>query len=51
LLDEVALGQINQKMNSAFAENNIAVPFNTLTVNFSQEEDKKQIAHQLQSSF
>jgi small-conductance mechanosensitive channel len=42
LVGDVAIGMINEKINSEFPKNNIKVPFNTLTLNF-EDDFKKQI--------
>ena len=41
ILQEVAIGEINEKMNTAFAENNIQVPFTTMTLTIDPESKKK----------
>lgn len=49
IVPEVALWEINEKINDAFAINNIAVPYNTLTVTFENQKEKENIITQMQS--
>jgi len=49
IVPEVALGEINEKINDAFTANNIAVPFNTLTVTFDSPKDKETTLKQMAS--
>jgi len=39
LLSDFAIGYINEKIGKAFNENNINVPFDTITINFEKEAD------------
>lgn len=41
ILQEIAIGEINEKMNTAFAENDIQVPFTTFSINIDPESKKK----------
>ncbi|AHB41541.1 hypothetical protein P148_SR1C00001G0751 [candidate division SR1 bacterium RAAC1_SR1_1] len=43
IVPEVALGEINEKINDAFITNNIAVPYNMLTVTFENPKDKEHL--------
>ncbi|MFZ2150835.1 MAG: mechanosensitive ion channel domain-containing protein [Candidatus Absconditicoccaceae bacterium] len=40
LLTDYAIGAINEKINDEFKQNNINVPYNTVTINFEKPEDK-----------
>lgn len=44
IIPEVALGDINSAMNTAFTQYQIAVPYNTLTLTFDNEQDKTKLA-------
>lgn len=48
ILPEIALGEINEGINSAFTANNIQVPYNTLTINFEKEKDKQETKNNLE---
>lgn len=47
LLSDFAIGYINEKVGKAFNENNINVPFNTITINFDKETDKQHLIDNL----
>lgn len=49
IIGDVAIGAINEKMNDAFTQNNIQVPYNTLTVNFENDVTKQAITSNLQA--
>lgn len=40
---EIAIWEINERINEAFNQNNIQVPYNMLTLTFESEKDKKVI--------
>ena len=44
IIPEVALGDINSAMNTAFTQYQIAVPYNTITLTFDNEQDKTKLA-------
>lgn len=48
IIPEVALWEINAKVNNAFNENNIVVPYNMLTVTFENQKDKESILKGIQ---
>ena len=50
MIPEIALGEINNAMNTAFTTNNISVPYNTLTLNFDHSQDKAKIEANLQTN-
>jgi hypothetical protein len=39
-LQEIAIWEINEKMNTAFAQNNIQVPFTTMTIKLDPDSKK-----------
>lgn len=47
LLSDFAIGYINEKVGKAFDDNNINVPFNTVTINFDKESDKQNLIKNL----
>jgi small-conductance mechanosensitive channel len=47
VLQEIAIGNISQKIGDEFTKNNIIVPYNILTLNFQQAQDQKKIADQI----
>ncbi|MEI6673030.1 MAG: mechanosensitive ion channel domain-containing protein [bacterium] len=47
LLSDFAIGYINEKVGKAFTDNNINVPFNTITINFDKEADKQNLINNL----
>jgi small conductance mechanosensitive channel len=47
LIGEIAIGEINEKINTAFNENKIKVPYNMVTLTFEKDEDKKAIQKQI----
>lgn len=47
LLWDFAIGYINEKVGKAFNDNNINVPFNTVTINFDKESDKQNLVKNL----
>ncbi len=48
LLSDVAIGEINKKINDVFNEKGIVVPYNTTTITFESDADKKAIQEKLQ---
>ncbi|MEI6426549.1 MAG: mechanosensitive ion channel family protein [Candidatus Absconditabacteria bacterium] len=50
IIPEVALGEINNAMNIAFIQNKIEVPYNILTVNFENNQDKAKLESHLQTN-
>ena len=47
LLSDFAIGYINEKVGKAFDDNNINVPFNTVTINFDKQADKQNLIKNL----
>ena len=47
LLSDFAIGYINEKVGKAFNDNNINVPFNTVTINFDKETDKQKLVQNI----
>lgn len=47
LLSDFAIGYINEKVGKAFNDNNIDVPFNTVTINFDKPQDKQNLVKNL----
>ena len=47
LLPDFALGYINEKMGKVFNDNNINLPFNTVTINFNKEIDQMNLVKNL----
>jgi small conductance mechanosensitive channel len=43
LLSDFAIGYINEKIGKVFNDNNINMPFNTITINFDKEADKQKL--------
>jgi small-conductance mechanosensitive channel len=50
IINEVAIGMINEKINENFRANGIIIPFNTLTVAFETSKDKEIVTKQLFST-
>jgi len=48
IIGDVAIGSINEKINEAFIQNNIQVPYNTLTLTFESEKDKQVLSQNIQ---
>lgn len=49
IIPEVALWEINGKINEVFAQNNISIPYNMVTLTFEDQKDKQKIAEQIAS--
>lgn len=47
LLQEIALGQMSQKIGDAFNQNNIDIPYSITTVNFDSPESKKAVQEKI----
>ena len=47
LLSDFAIGYINEKVGKIFEDNNIHVPFNTITVNFDKDTDKQNLIQKI----
>ena len=47
LLADFAVGYINEKVGKSFNENNINVPFDTITINFDKEADKQKLVQNI----
>ena len=48
IINEVAIGTINEKINDEFAKNKITMPYNTLTLTFENESQKELIKKNLE---
>lgn len=49
IIPEVALWEINGKINEVFAQNNISIPYNMVTLTFEDQKDKQKITEQIAS--
>lgn len=47
IINEVAIGMINEMMSAAFKQNNVSCPYNILTLTFENEEQKKLIEQKI----
>ncbi|MCF7834961.1 mechanosensitive ion channel [Candidatus Gracilibacteria bacterium] len=48
LLEEYAIGAINEKINEEFKKNNINIPYNMITLNFEKEKDQENTINNIQ---
>lgn len=49
IIPEVALWEINGKINEVFAQNNISIPYNMITLTFEEQKDKQKLTEQIVS--